>query len=207
MRQIDHHAEVVHAGNDLASEVGEAAVHRIVVAAVGPVGMDGVKQRHVPGAGLVGQSQSTERVLDAMAAFDGKQRRDLAVGIGVDVFDVIGAECGLQRIRNRLPRAVEPLRAARTSPATRPAPQARTGTYATQNCAPTPPARRRSRSVCIGGSRALVSSKSKPTQVEAVQVVARPFSQLDRGVVVPPDERRLGQQSKNTLSNVVTHSC
>ena len=84
--------------DDVAAEVGEAAVASGVARRVAPVVRVDVRQRHVARAVRVEVAQGVERVFDGVAAFDADEDRDLAVVLR-------GADAGRVGAERQLPGA------------------------------------------------------------------------------------------------------
>jgi hypothetical protein len=82
VREVDEHADPVHLGDDLATEVAQPADRWLVGRRVGPRHVVVVGERHVADAEPVQRAQHAERLVDRMAALSAEQGRDPAVREG-----------------------------------------------------------------------------------------------------------------------------
>ena len=134
--------------DDLAAEGGQPAVGRIVGGRVGPVGVLVVGEGEVADAEPVERAQHAEGVVDAVTALGPEQAADRsrprpgsASSPSAEVTSTRSAAVALHHVVD----GVDLLQGRRHRRSPRPSVQ---GTNTDQNCAPTPPARSRGRSVC-----------------------------------------------------------
>ena len=94
---VHHHAQTVHPFHHCAPEIRQAVPLRLVTRRVRPLGVLGVRQRHVADAQAIENIERAQVVLDDVAAFDSHQDRDLL--LAVDARDVVRRERQIEGVR------------------------------------------------------------------------------------------------------------
>ena len=96
MREVHHHAQAIHLAHNFFAERGQAVMLGLVAGGIGPIGVLGVRQRHVTRAERVGHAQHGQRVVDRVAAFHADERGDLP--LAMNPLDVGGRQRQFERV-------------------------------------------------------------------------------------------------------------
>ena len=78
MGDVHDHTEPVHLANDLLAEFRQTVMRRLIRGGIGPIGITEVRQCHGTDAEPVICAQYGKVVVNGMAAFNGKDRRNFA---------------------------------------------------------------------------------------------------------------------------------